>query len=99
MKQGESTAIKFIAFFFCLQSKLECFRNSALPQSSINGVKEMRGFRETFNISFNQEALGGLNMSDSGQCGSEDDVETSALLVCTWIVQCVCVCVCVCVSE
>lgn len=49
--------------------------------SSINGVKEMQGFRETFNISFTQEALGGLNVTEGVQCGSEDDVETSALLV------------------
>ena len=53
------------------------------PHSSINGVKEMPGFRETFNISFNQDAMGGVNATDgaSVQCGSEDDVETSALLV------------------
>ena len=49
--------------------------------SSINGVKEMQGFRETFNISFTQEGLGGLNVTEGIHCGSEDDVETSALLV------------------
>ena len=49
---------------------------------SINGVKEMRGFRMTFNISFNQgEDLDVLNQTDSMQCGSKDDVDTSALLV------------------
>lgn len=43
----------------------------------------MPGFRETFNISFNQDAMGVVNATDgaSVQCGSEDDVETSALLV------------------
>ena len=46
----------------------------------------MRGFRMTFNISFNQdqdEDLDVFNQTDSDgrQCGSRDDVDTSALLV------------------
>ena len=49
--------------------------------SSINGVKEMRGFRETFNIGFDGEASDDLNVTDNSQCDSDDDVETSALLV------------------
>ena len=49
-----------------------------LSDRSFNGVKEMRGFRETFNISFNQDDL---NETDGAMCGSTDDLETSALLV------------------
>ena len=46
----------------------------------------MRGFRMTFNISFNQDQDEDLDMfnqtdSDGMQCGSRDDVDTSALLV------------------
>ena len=49
-------------------------------------MKEMRGFRMTFNISFNQgdEDLDmPSNQTDGSgmQCGSRDDVDTSALLV------------------
>ena len=53
---------------------------------TINGVKEMRGFRMTFNI-FNQgEEDMPVNETSDGdvgirQCGSKDDVDTSALLV------------------
>ena len=46
-------------------------------------MKEMRGFRKTFNITFNQDIDDHIdNQTDGGQCGSTDDVETSALLVC-----------------
>ena len=42
----------------------------------------MRGFRMTFNLTFNQGDMDVLNQTANGaQCGSEDDVETSALLV------------------
>ena len=44
----------------------------------MNGVKEMVGFRKTFNISY---SLSGYNQTDSVPCGSVDEVETSALLV------------------
>ena len=40
----------------------------------MSGVKEMVGFRKTFNISYSP-------INQSAQCGSEDDVETSALIV------------------
>ena len=45
--------------------------------SGINGVKEMEGFRRTFNISYSP----GDHVNQTEQCGSEDDVETSALIV------------------
>ena len=48
-----------------------------LYHSSINGVKEMAGFRTTFNISYTQSD----HINGTVQCGSVDDVETSALLV------------------
>ena len=48
-----------------------------LFSSGINGVKEMEGFRRTFNISYSP----GDHVNHSDQCGSEDDVETSALIV------------------
>lgn len=42
----------------------------------------MRGFRMTFNISFNQGDMDDvLNQTNAMQCGSNDDVDTSALLV------------------
>ncbi len=52
-------------------------------------MKEMRGFRMTFNILFNQDSDEDLDSmlnqtdvdSDGMQCGSKDDVDTSALLV------------------
>ena len=37
----------------------------------------MEGFRRTFNISYSP----GDHVNHSAQCGSEDDVETSALIV------------------
>ena len=54
--------------------------------SSINGVKEVRGFRQTFNISYTtvivSSSLSQKNdTATATQCSSEDDVETSALLV------------------
>ncbi len=42
---------------------------------AINGVKDMDGFREAFNISREQ------NGNDSSSCASDDDVETIALIV------------------
>ena len=50
-------------------------------KSSINGVKEMHGFRNAFNITFNQKVED--NQTYGAQCASTDDVETSALMVCT----------------
>lgn len=41
-----------------------------LPCSSINGVKDMVGYRRTLNLG-----------NTTGSCGSEDDVETTAILV------------------
>ena len=55
---------------------------SLIPQSSINGVKEMHGFRNAFNITFTDQKVED-NLTDSAaQCASSDDVETSALVVC-----------------
>lgn len=45
----------------------------------MNGVKDMVGYREALNLSY---SLPG-NSSDS--CSSEDDVETSAILVSVWV--------------
>ena len=52
-----------------------------MPCSSTNGVKEMSGFRQTFNISYSQS--GRINQT----APSLDDVETSALLV-QIVIQC-----------
>ena len=49
-----------------------------MPCSSTNGVKEMSGFRQTFNISYSQSG----HINQTALCVSVDDVETSALLVC-----------------
>lgn len=46
----------------------------------MNGVKEMHGYRVTFNISYTLTLSSGENGTE--QCSSSDDVETSALLVC-----------------
>ena len=46
--------------------------------SSTNGVKEMSGFRQTFNISY---SLSEHAINQTAPCVSVDDVETSALLV------------------
>ena len=50
-----------------------------LLSSSINAVKETVGFRRTFNISYTLSEEDHIN--HTAQCGSEDDVETSALIV------------------
>jgi hypothetical protein len=48
-------------------------------------VKEMHGFRMTFDILFNQDDdladMFNLTDGDGMQCGSRDAVDTSALLV------------------
>ena len=44
-----------------------------LCHRAINGVKDMVGFRQTFNLSY------GSDGNETAQC--EDDVETSAVLV------------------
>lgn len=49
------------------------------PFSSLNAVKETVGFRTTFNISNSLSDEDHVN--DTAQCGSDDDVETSALIV------------------
>lgn len=46
--------------------------------SSTNGIKEMPGFRQTFNISY---SLSEHAINQTASCVSVDDVETSALLV------------------
>lgn len=51
--------------------------------SSVNGVKEMPGYRVTFNISYTLSLSSGENGTE--QCSSSDDVETSALLVCMYM--------------
>ena len=53
-----------------------------MPCSSTNGVKEMSGFRQTFNISYSQSDH---NINQTAP--SLDDVETSALLV-QIVIQC-----------
>ena len=51
-------------------------------ESSINGVKEMRGFRNAFNITFTDQKIEDNLTDTAAQCSSSDDVETSALVVC-----------------
>ena len=60
------------------------------PSSSINGVKEMKDFRRTFNISYTSVTVTSslTNETVSAQCSSEDDIETSALLVHAKSLQC-----------
>ncbi len=50
--------------------------------SSINGVKDMVGYRKTLNLSYDLDDRGGGGNS-SQSCSFEDDVETSAILVST----------------
>lgn len=45
------------------------------PSRAINGVKEMDGFREAFNISQEHRE------NASSSCSGDDNVETSALIV------------------
>ena len=47
--------------------------------SSINGVKDMLGYRQALKLSYLSVSEGD-NSSES--CNFEDDVETSAILVC-----------------
>ena len=51
-----------------------------LPSSSINGVKDMKGYRQALNLSYQLPTLFGDNSSDVESCDSQDDVDTSAIL-------------------
>ena len=50
--------------------------------SSVNGVKDMKGYRETLNIPYIPP--GANNSNETGSCNSDDDVETAAILVITF---------------
>ena len=56
-----------------------CTESYPMIRRSINGVKDMAGYRQTLNLSFMPSAEGSGNASES--CDSDDSVETTAILV------------------